>query len=232
MSDSKASLRLALLLVMVSGMAIGAIFVPQHVANGQADLSEGCGDLNDPRHDNRYASGGYEGGIFWAGEVITIFATYSGNATIRFTFYDIANGENFVSTAPANVPLTFVVPNDTTQADLSWRIISGPETLWWDLSCRAPIYEPGCDMFLPLTGGVMGRFLVDTPAYWAPDASLPPSATLPAGQTAWVLGMDASGAYYRIAWVCDLLWVPVEAMGPLTGDPLWDGVPLPTGAAE
>ena len=73
----------------------------------------------------------------------------------------------------------------------------------------------------------MGAFTADAMTYWEPGKLTNPLVTIPASNTAWVLGKDATGAYYEIIWVCDLLWVPVETMGP-NYDEVWNGAPLPT----
>ncbi|MBI5958452.1 MAG: hypothetical protein HY866_06955 [Chloroflexi bacterium] len=90
---------------------------------------------------------------------------------------------------------------------------------------------PGCDTRLPLTAdAVVGTFVSDTKLYWgasmisATDATVP---TISAGKTAWVLGMDKSGSFYRIIWQCQSLWVPVNTMGP-NNDNVWHGKALPT----
>jgi len=80
-------------------------------------------------------------------------------------------------------------------------------------------------------GSVVGTFLTDTVAHWAPGKQTEPPVVLAAGKTAWVVGMDESGAYYKIAYLCNYLWVPVESMGP-NYDAVWNGTPLPTGAVK
>jgi hypothetical protein len=86
---------------------------------------------------------------------------------------------------------------------------------------------PGCDVQMPIPDtAVVGAFVRTTPAYWAPDKLTNPLITIPVGKTAWVLTTDPSGRYYEIVWVCDLLWVPVNTMGP-NYDDVWKGRPLP-----
>lgn len=86
----------------------------------------------------------------------------------------------------------------------------------------------GCPalMDMPATA-VGGAFVADARAYWAPGAMVEPEVVFEAGKTAWVLGVDATGAYYKIVWGCDYLWVPVSSMGP-NYDDVWNGTPLPT----
>ncbi|MBN1964384.1 MAG: hypothetical protein JW910_07045, partial [Anaerolineae bacterium] len=73
---------------------------------------------------------------------------------------------------------------------------------------------------------VVGQFVADAVTYWAPGAALEPTVILPAGKTAWVLGMNATGEYYKIIWQCQYLWVPVGTMGP-NPDAVWNNTPLP-----
>ncbi len=87
---------------------------------------------------------------------------------------------------------------------------------------------PGCDQYMPISAtSVVGSFVLDAPLYWAPGELVQPYTTIPAGNTAWVLGTDATGAYYKIVWVCDVLYVPRGTMGP-NFDAVWGGRALPT----
>jgi len=89
------------------------------------------------------------------------------------------------------------------------------------------VVAPGCrPVYLP-EGAVVGTFLTDTVAHWAPGKVTEPNIVFNAGKTAWVLGVDESGEFYKLAYLCDYLWVPVEAMGP-NYDEVWNGTPLPT----
>ncbi len=78
---------------------------------------------------------------------------------------------------------------------------------------------------------VVGRVLSATLVYWRPSADAVVPLVLPAGKTAWVLGVDTSGHYYKIIWADKYLWVPVETMGP-NYDEVWHGAPLPTEVVE
>mgnify|MGYP005849345869 CR=1 FL=1 len=97
-----------------------------------------------------------------------------------------------------------------------------------------PTYEepPGCDVLLPIPAtAVGGTFVADAPVYWTPGELTSPLVTIPAGNSARVIGLDASGQYYKIIWVCDFVWVPVGTLGP-NYDAVWNGAPLPTGVVE
>jgi hypothetical protein len=86
---------------------------------------------------------------------------------------------------------------------------------------------PGCDLLPIPETAVVGSFTAAAEVSWAPGQLVAPATTITAGNTAWVLGMDASGQYYKIIWSCDHLWVPVNSMGP-NFDDVWQGRPLPT----
>ncbi len=95
-----------------------------------------------------------------------------------------------------------------------------------------PTATPSVPQGLPIPPqAVVGRVTQDTLVYWAPRESALVPIVLPAGKTAWVLGVDASGHYYKIIWADRYLWVPAETMGPNT-DALWQGAPLPTEVVE
>lgn len=116
--------------------------------------------------------------------------------------------------------------------------------IWYESPCAGALVTltaySGCEisvaagcpalMNMPKTA-VVGAFVADARAHWKPGMMLEPEVVLQAGKTAWVLGMDATGAYYKIVWNCDYLWVPVSSMGP-NYDGVWNGTPLPTGVVQ
>lgn len=99
-----------------------------------------------------------------------------------------------------------------------------------------PWYEgpatPGCDALLPIPAtAVGGTFVADAPAYWEPGELTSPLVTIPAGNSARVIGLDATGQYYKIIWACNFVWVPKATLGP-NYDAVWNGTPLPTAVVE
>ncbi len=136
--------------------------------------------------------------------------------------------------APASNPITvrLVSPAGGQQANeqLVWEVTG-------ECSRLTPAPEvtevvPGCDVQISLTStAVVGAFVSNAPTGWAPGQLTAPLITLPAGKTAWVLGQDATHQYYKIVWVCTLLWVPVNTMGP-NYDSVWNGAPLPTNVVK
>jgi hypothetical protein len=90
----------------------------------------------------------------------------------------------------------------------------------------------GCDVLINIPStAVVGAFVSDAPTYWKPGELTSPLVTIPAGNTAWVLGPDSTGQYEKIIWVCDYLWVPANTIGP-NYDEVWQGKPLPTEPVE
>ncbi len=87
---------------------------------------------------------------------------------------------------------------------------------------------PGADSFIQYTPWAVGGTLTrDALLYAAPGTPTKPEIVLPAGKNVMVLGMDASGQYYKIVFAAQYLWVEADALGP-NYDAVWGGVPLPT----
>ncbi len=87
---------------------------------------------------------------------------------------------------------------------------------------------PGADDFIEYTPWTVGGTLVrDAMLYAMPGQPVVPEIILPAGKNVLVLGMDASGQYYKIVFAASYLWVEADAVGP-NYDAVWGGAPLPT----
>jgi hypothetical protein len=89
----------------------------------------------------------------------------------------------------------------------------------------------GRDLIPLPEGSVVGSFTQTTAAYFEPRTDAASDVVFEVGKTAWVLGVDASGQFYKIAWSGDYLWVPVNTMGP-NYDDVWNGTPLPSNVVE
>ncbi len=147
-----------------------------------------------------------------------------------------SGGQVFAQTFTGIVPSGFIYPEGTASIDAT---VDALELSTPDGGCFAIdnietglAVLPGCDVLLPIPAtAVGGAFVADAPVYWKPGELTSPLVTIPAGNTAWVLGQDASGQYYKIIWVCDLVWVPKATMGP-NYDAVWNGAPLPTGVVQ
>ena len=133
---------------------------------------------------------------------------------------------------PAHTPLTLTV---TTYNDPGFSGgVSYVSTITWDCTTGETIVveKPGCDVLMPIPAtAVGGTFVADAPVYWKPGELTNPLVTIKAGNSARVLGLDASGEYYKIIWVCNFLWVPRATLGP-NYDAVWHGAPLPTGVVK
>lgn len=149
---------------------------------------------------------------------------------------------------PANVSFSYAYPGTLPAPSLLIQL-SGSDDLLQEInvsgdalttSCTPP--EPGTppdDSGEPpvtvalascgpdLSQAVVGSFILPADFYVAPGEITEPSYGALAGQTAWVLGMDAEGEYYKIAWGCQQFWVLAETMAP-NQDSVWNGAALPT----
>jgi len=135
-------------------------------------------------------------------------------ATVILRLYDAAQQPIY------ETRLTLYCIEQTYTIDFSGPVTPGGE--------EEPVVLPGCDVLMPIPStAVVGSFVADAPVYWKPGDLTNPLVTIKAGNTAWVLGQDASGQYYKIVWVCDLVWVPKASLGP-NYDAIWNGKPLPT----
>ncbi len=118
----------------------------------------------------------------------------------------------------------YIPPHDVSGNYLIGCSVPGPDP--------EPVVVPGCDALLPIPAtAVGGTFVADAPVYWAPGKLANPLVTIAAGNSARVIGLDASGEYYQIIWGCNFLWVPKATLGP-NYDAVWHGAPLPTGVIE
>ncbi|MBN1963478.1 MAG: hypothetical protein JW910_02455 [Anaerolineae bacterium] len=167
--------------------------------------------------------------------------TYLGNYDLSFFYAGLTGANVFL-----NLESDFAFTQPDTNFVYEWHLIAsvGGETVaYWLISTNCGTgavsvqnmllaSAAGCDSFvnLPATA-VGGAFVADAPTYWTPGELTDPLVTLEAGKTAWVLGLDATGSYYKILWQCVFLWVPAHTMGP-NYDAVWNGTPLPTGVVE
>lgn len=180
----------------------------------------------------------------WSGAYLEFTAPLDGEYTIRATTFEFAvsgagiwcgcppeecpSQEEDPSVCSGDYILTitgdFTLPGDEPESE--------PQPEPEKPKPPAPVViAPGCrPVYLP-KGSVVGTFLTDTVAHWAPGKATEPNIVFHAGKTAWVLGVDESGEYYKLAYLCDYLWVPVEAMGP-NYDAVWNGAPLPTNTVK
>jgi hypothetical protein len=244
-------MKVARIMLVVAVLVASGFFVADRDP-AQAQLPDPpytCAFLNDPLWDfTTTAAGAMDPFEFKAGDTIKVVAGYPPGQ-------DPAPGDSelqlFLYSAPvksAHFPgtITYTFASDTSipagMPSVGWqtRNTTGSPTdiqpAAWDISCSsAPAQEetssepvPGCDLGVKLTpNAAVGAFVSDTDVYWAPDANATTAITMPAGKTAWVLGMDETGEFYKFVWSCTLLWAPVGTMGP-NHDDVWHGAALPT----
>ena len=93
---------------------------------------------------------------------------------------------------------------------------------------------PGCEIAIP-AGSVVGQFLTDAVVYWEPNLGSGSPYIIDDQddlvKTAWVVGQDETGTFYKIIWACQEVWVLKSTMSP-NPDAVWQSTPLPTGIVE
>ncbi len=230
---------LILALLAASAVAVAAAPQPASAAPQQGPVVT-CADLNDPIYDG-VDYGGYADNVtLEPGDTVVITAVPVAISNIS----DKSFSNLYARLQAAEIRLYlgvtlvdssgFPTPGLLTYTEMSG--VSGTYLEWytsnelyadWDVSCTSGVVA-GCDVVIPLTAdAVVGAFVADADAYWAPGKLTSPLVTITEGNTAWVLGVDATGQYYKIVWVCQYLWVQVGTMGP-NFDKVWNGTPLPT----
>ena len=227
--------RLAIILLLAGVLVSGAVALPsaRPVAAGEG-MSSGCAELNDPWWDGKYTWSSWGGGPreLFAGEVVSVTAGPPEFGEPRDFGFSI-NGD-LVASGPYPGTIMYVVPADRGDVTSLWvgllKLIV-PSDATFSVTCT-PAPVPGCDVLMPIPAtAVGGTFVADAPVYWAPGELTSPLLTIGAGNSARVIGQDASGQYYKIIWVCDLVWVPKAALGP-NYDAVWNGRPLPTDVVD
>jgi hypothetical protein len=213
------------LLLVVAMVVVGVWAGPvanQAQAQGPVPTSSGCDFLNDPFFDGVYTSMSLSILEFQAGQVVTISASDPIGGATLFDLI-VEDGTHRTKEIPGTVSYTFTMDG---LSFVRWGTDTGAAS--FNVSCtrgQKPM-GGGCDLGIDLSGdAVVGTFLFDTALQGTPGDNSP--YVVDAGQTAWVLGMDESGMYYKIVWACGYYWVPVGSMGP-NFDEVWNGYPLPT----
>jgi hypothetical protein len=249
-------MKIVRLVLVVAVLAASGFFVAGR-APVQAQTPElpdppyDCGTLNLPNWDTTSHAGGTTQPFeFKAGDTIKVVASLPpgqepqpGEYVIELLLESVP-----VKSAPLPGQITHTFTSDTTVSagmpSVGWHTTSistaPPQLATWQVSCSpAPAQQetssepvPGCDLGMTLTAdAAVGAFVADTDVYWGPDANATTGISMPAGKTAWVLGVDESGGFYKFVWSCTYLWAPVSALGP-NHDAVWNGTPLPATVVE
>lgn len=230
MSKKLFSIPLVLVLVFVLGLAA----VNASVYNGTVDITcTGWTALNTGSHvlDRNNLSSNLENFIInvWDGAGTLIFSRGYTNVLGTYAVgidaspYDLAPQYN-----PINWQLKSAAGNGLPQQiDFeATGTCAGLPTFGSEppASNPQPVVSSVPGTAIP-SGSVVGLLTADTLASYAPGYST--HITLHAGQTFWVVGLDATAAYYKIVLANAYLWVPAELMVPTPGAP-WYSTPLPT----
>ena len=233
-------------ILLVITLAVSACVVTAPAPVAAQDIADGCTVLNDPFWDGYSSQMAHLAAVYFlAGDVITIDAQPPDEPPPTTTFSFILGSQTLGSQL---YPGTLVIPFATARTGPGFEFVTTPETfMTFDVSCvpasgprtppTSPVAAPaasvpGCDLSMQLTNdAAVGTFVADTTVLWGPDANAMTTLTMPAGKTAWVLGVDDSGQFYKFAWSCSYLWAPVSMLGP-NFDAVWDGTPLPISVVE
>jgi len=229
--------RIALIVFIV---AVAVLAAPSKTpARAQASLSSVCTDFSELSGDRSVISG-TTGGINGTpnpGETFTLVVTPVRSRLATVAMVGSGSGSPVLA-GPGDVPttLTYTVPASGLpggSVGVGYYFTFGDEGLVHiEASCTGNAAVPGCDVLMALPStSVVGAFVSDALLYAEPGVATYPELTLATGKTAWVLGMDKTGQYYKILWVCNYLWVKVGTMGP-NYDAVWQGRPLPTNVVE
>ncbi len=233
MSKKLLSIPLVLILVLLFGLSA----VSASVYNGTVVLT--CTDWTawqTGTHvlDRNNLSSNLENFIItvWDGAGTVIFArgytnllgTYPGIGSDTYDLAPQSNPIRWQLSSAAGNGLPVQIDYETTGTCAGLPTIGGetPEPPPAAPVSPAPASTPGTA--IP-SGSVVGLLTADTLAYYAPGLST--DITLHAGQTYWVVGLDATEAYYKIVLANAYLWVPADLMVPNPGAP-WNSTPLPT----
>lgn len=230
--------RIALLLIgiMVFGF-VGGVVSSTQVATAQQQLpSSACDLMNDPNWDDLYDERGVvslSGLTFNAGETVYITAGDHDGAEVvpENIFYRLDSST--VASGPYPGSMTWTAPADMTVFSIE---ITTDGLAWipWTASCSpgGTVTGAGCDVYMDIPEtAVVGAFVSDAALYYEPGNLIWPYTEIEADNTAWVIGKDASGMYYKVLWVCQFVWVPIDTMGP-NYDDVWMGKSLPTEIVE
>ncbi len=90
---------------------------------------------------------------------------------------------------------------------------------------------PGPDMVSIPDDAVVGTFTTPTALHFQPVVGAATPHMMSAGQSLWVFGLDASGAFYQVLLSGKTYWVPMSTIGP-TYSPPWNSAPLPGGIVQ
>lgn len=99
-----------------------------------------------------------------------------------------------------------------------------------DEEAAEPEPVPGCDVTITVPSTAVGATITaETPVYFKPGGMS--DEVFPAGLNLLAIGVDSSGMYTKVLYVCGTYWVPTSVIGPNYEAP-WNGAPLPAGVVE
>lgn len=179
------------------------------------------------------------GGLIYMNEQATISVNgLSGwNIFNNFTYGPVGNPGTYPIPAGQEMRLDFTLERPKGTALYQWTlIVDGCDT--GGILYNGPLNavptagagEPGCDVTIPVPSNAVGATITTTtPVYWAPGKVS--DEVFPAGLNVRAMGVDATGEFTKVVFVCGYYWVPTGTIGP-NYDVVWNGAPLPTNVVE
>jgi hypothetical protein len=169
------------------------------------------------------------GGLIYMNEAASISVNGSSGWTVfnNFSYGVVGNPGTYPIPAGQQMQLELTLERPIGTILYSWKlVVDGCDTgNIISNGSLGSLAEPGCDMtiYIPPTA-VGATILSDTIVYWAPGQAS--DEVFPAGLTLRALGVDSTGQYTKVIFVCGYYWVPTNVIGP-NYDNVWHGVPLP-----
>jgi len=174
------------------------------------------------------------GGLIYMNEAATISVngTSGWNVFNNFTYGSVPNQGTYPIPSGQQMQLDFTLERPVGTVLYAWRLVVDGCNTGNIISNGAPssALEPGCDVKIYIPPTAVGAAITETTTvYWAPGQAS--DEVFPAGLTLRALGVDASGEYTKVVFVCGYYWVPTDMIGP-NYDAVWNGRPLPTDVVE
>ncbi len=164
-----------------------------------------------------------DGGLQYA--LVTFAGSMGQTQTVSFPVLKVVDDDPIAPGAGSGVGVGIYLMDadgfsfaDILDVDENFTIFSSQE-------CQDAYFAALCAQGSIPEGSVVGALPNAQLAYYAPGlATGNPQVILNPG-TYWVV--DVRDGFYQIILACQLLWVPIETMGP-NFDEVWFGRPLPT----
>lgn len=181
------------------------------------------------------------GGLIYMNEAASISVNgLSGwNIFNNFTYGPVGNQGTYPIPAGQQMTLDFTLERPMGTVLYSWQLVVDGCDTGNIIFNGAPggggetpedASVPGCDVTIYVPSTAVGATITaTTPVYWAPGQVS--DEVFPAGLTLRAIGVDETGQFTKVVFVCGYYWVPTSVIGP-NYDAVWNGAALPTGVVQ